>query len=707
ADNTSYSSDLDCLFDKDKKVLIQYPVASKNTSYTIPDTVTTIAGSAFVNANNLISLSLGEKVKIDQLNSLRLQLKSIKEFKVSDKNSSYSAKDGVLFNKQGDTLLFFPIEKGTAYKVPAGTVTIDTYAFLQSKLKYIKLPDSLITINENAFSGCTQLTTITIPKSVTKMNVTDFKYLRTLKSFYMESGSKLYASYLGILYNIERTQIIFVPQAYEKTVLKFPSTLISLSLGSFNLAKVTEITIPKALKELDVYNEYGKCFDKITLAVGNKNFVLYKGSLYNKNLTELFLFKNQKKAEFPNTLENINSSYLKNSKVTEMVIPAKTQIISLINTIYDISNLQKLTIAKDSPYYSMEDGMLLSKDKTVLYDIPRNMTALDIPASVISIADSLNCANRNLKKIIIPKLMTEIPSSFLLNQKYVELIEVDKGNSKFKSIDGILYTKDLTTLIYYPVKKANKSYIMPNNVKFIENSKYIIENSSLESITLSKELNYFDYNLEKSNSLQEIKVNERNVDYRSVDGVLYNKDMTELIAYPYQKKDNSFTIPDSVVTVSGLCYIKSYWIEEYEYTIEAFSNPNLKTLRIGDKVKTLFKTYEDNPIWDFKNLQNIEVSEKNPNYNSKDGALYNKDFTTMYLYPMDGRNSVLTIPSSVKEIREKALDAVVSNKYLKSIIVENENLDFSSDGITLSNLAGNYKYCRLGDMVYHKKRYYD
>ena len=52
-------------------------------------------------------------------------------------------------------------------------------------------------------------------------------------------------------------------------------------------------------------------------------------------------------------------------------------------------------------------------------------------------------------------------------------------------------------------------------------------------------------------SLTEIDVNEKNKNYTSVDGVLYTKDMTQLVAYPVGKKSAEFVVPDGVRKICG------------------------------------------------------------------------------------------------------------------------------------------------------------
>ena len=698
-DNAYYIAKDNCLYNKDMSVLIQYPIGASNTAYIMPDTVTAFINSAFVNTTNLQTVTIGANLQSDQFYRIRFRSAHIKEYKVDSNNPYYSVINGVLFNKKGDTLLIYPNEAAASYQVPEGTVAIEPYAF-DDNLKYIKLPSTLKTIKDSAFSSSSNLISITIPKSVGKMNVNyNFKYLNSLEAIHVESGNKYYASYNGILYNAAKTEMLLLPKAYKKTVLKFPSTLETLSIDKTIYKKATEIVIPKGLKT--IYTDSGdnaKFFDKITLPAGNKNFALYKGSLYNKAKTELVLFKKQQKAEFPSTLKEIDIKYLANSGITEMVISAKAKVSWGYN-VYDIPTLKKVTIDKKNSYYSVQNNMLLNKDKTILYDVPRNLTTLNIPSTVKKVDFSDHFNSSKLKTIVIPKSVTEIFYRMYYDVTTLEKIEVEKGNTKFASIDGVLYNKNLSEIIYYPVNKPSKSYVMPDSVKSMEYPFFFTQNPNLESLTLSKMLvEAGNYGFKYSKSLKEINVHKDNVTYKSVNGVLYNKDMTELLVYPYQKRDKSFTIPDTVKTVSGLSYYTVEYInEDAYYTIDVVSNPYLETLVIGKNVKTLFETLYNYQIWGFKNLQNISVSKDNPYFAAKDGALYNKDYTIMYLYPSNSKNATFTVSNSVKEISENVLDAITGNKYLKSIVVEDGNQYFSIDGVTLRNFNGNYKYARLGE----------
>lgn len=695
--NANYTSDKGCLFNKNKTALLQYPAASGNTSYVIPDTVTSINADAFRGADNLTTLTLGAKLGSSQLKNIRT-LKNIKELKVSKKNTAYSTKSGVLFNKKGDTLLWYPNGKGTTYSVPSGTRTIGGYAFYNSKIKKVTLPQGLKTIAKNAFGTCTKLTSITIPKSVTKIEPLNFDMAASLKTISVENGNKNYASYKGILYNAKKTEIAVIPYAYKSEVLQFPSTLKTLDLSQHRcFSQSKELIIPRDVAEIKYSTNVN--YSKISLEKGNKKFTLYNGSLYNKDKTVLYLLKKQSKQEFPSTLKNLSVSYyLKNSGVTELVIP---QNAKLYDWVY-IPTLKKITVAKDSKYHTMENGMVFNKDKTVLYDIPNDTKELIIPETVKKIDGNI-FTKPALTKIHIPSKVTDIYAGYLRGLKSVASIEVSPDNSAYTSIDGVLYNKDVSQLLYYPVNKQEKEYVMPDTVKSIV--AVISENPYLESITLSAGLTTSDgYQLAYSKALKEIKVSEESTALKSVDGVLYNKDMTQLLAYPSQKADKAFSIPDTVITVSGFQY--KNWVfkkgdDSYQYSYGSFEHPYLETLTVGKNVKELFYNSSGYGIVDFSSLKNIEVSEENPNYHMKDGILYNKNYTTMYYYSKDRTDAVLTIPSTVNEINYAFIKAVVNNKYLQTIKVE-DSKTFSTDGTALYNYAGNKLYFKLGDTEYLK-----
>ncbi|BCJ99893.1 leucine-rich repeat protein [Anaerocolumna chitinilytica] len=699
--NTSYKVVNGCLFNKNMTVLIQYPAASESESYVIPDTVTTIKNNAFIHTENLKTVTIGAGVERDQLKSIMGQLRNINAFKVSPFNKAYCSKDGVLFDKAGKILLLYPNGKGDEYFVPSGTVTLIKNSFYLSPIVKLTLPNGLKNINEGAFTQCNKLQEIYLPKTLVNLKIFDFLMLKSLKYIQVESGNKLYSSYRGILYNNAQTEIILVPGRYEESKLVFPSSLKKLELSTSLIKKANEITIPKNLKELS--GGSGRSFQNIQIASGNKAFILYKGSLYNKNKTKLYLFKKQEKAEFPDTLEELPVGQLIHSGVKEFVFPPAAKINDTSNGIYDIPTLKIVSMPKGSKYYILDDGMLFSKDKSVLYDVPQETKTVIVPDSVNEIS-SILFYKRNIERINIPKNITDINPFELISLKSMEYIEVASDNSMYKSINGVLYNKDVTQLIYYPVKKKDSSYTMPDTVKKIDNSQIIIKNPYLESITLSGDLEYKDYGFSGSSSLKEINVSTKNPFYKSVEGVLYDSAMTKIIAYPYQKPGKIFIIPDSVTDATGLYSIYQVFVDKGEsnYYYMVHLNPNLDTLAIGKNVEKLVdEDYYPNTLGGFPQLKKIMVNEGNQYYCMNNGILYDKNYTDMILYTAEHQDSVLKIPSTVKSIESIFFQSLIENNQIERIEVEAGNKSFRTYGTSLYGYFTTKKYYTIGDKEYH------
>ncbi len=92
--------------------------------------------------------------------------------------------------------------------------------------------------------------------------------------------------------------------------------------------------------------------------------------------------------------------------------------------------------------------------------------------------------------VVIPKTVTYILmhksgdshlTSFI-ESNAIEFFSVDEENPAYCSVDGVLYTKDMKTLVCYPPAKAGDTYIVPDGVERIEN--YAFRYSKLKKITL-------------------------------------------------------------------------------------------------------------------------------------------------------------------------------------------------------------------------------
>lgn len=132
--------------------------------------------------------------------------------------------------------------------------------------------------------------------------------------------------------------------------------------------------------------------------------------------------------------------------------------------------------------------------------------------------------------------------------------------------------------------------------------------------------------------LEKIEVDASNLAYASFDGALYDKYLTEMLICPAAK--TSLVLPETLKNIND----EAFW-----------GCSSFKTLALPARATGI-----DQRVFRFcKNLEAINVDDRNPMFSSSDGALYNKKVTRLLRCPA-GKSS-LDIPASVIFIELGAL----------------------------------------------------
>lgn len=141
---------------------------SSLTSVTIPDSVKSIGWSAFYGCSRLTSVTIGNSVTSISDYAFN-DCSNLASIEVKEDNDAYKSIGGNLYTKNGKRLVLYAIGK--------------------TETQFI-IPESVTSIWDNAFKGCSSLTSITIPSSVTSIGEYAFKDCSKLTTVYYKGSAQ-------------------------------------------------------------------------------------------------------------------------------------------------------------------------------------------------------------------------------------------------------------------------------------------------------------------------------------------------------------------------------------------------------------------------------------------------------------------------------------------------------------------------------------
>jgi hypothetical protein len=376
--------------------------------------VTGIRGLAFASCLGLVSITIPDCVTFIEAGAFRNN-PQLGEIIVSKDNLVYEAVDGVLFDKTTNTLHTYPCGKRMeSFDIPAGTTALGDYSFYHIHgLITATIPDSVISIGECPFTGCSKLSTIAVSENSHSFTMVD-----------------------GVLFDKATKTLVAYPCGKNATSYEIPLGTTTVGDNAFSSCiHLANVTIPNSVTSIG-RAAFSSC----------------------ENLTSIVL---------PDSITSIAShAFDFCTSLTASVIPSGVESIGA-GVYFGCSSLGAISVSDNNPIYTGVDGVLFDKATNTLHTYPcgKSTTSYNIPNGTAAIGDFAFTFCDGLTSITIPDGVISIGEhTFSACDNLVSVSVPDSVNSiGFGSFEG---NKNLTLNVVS--NSYADTYATENALRYVE-----------------------------------------------------------------------------------------------------------------------------------------------------------------------------------------------------------------------------------------------
>jgi len=364
------------------------------TSVTIPASVTSLGTGVFIWCNNLTAINADAS------------------------NTNYSSVDGVLYSKDGKTLIDYPSGRNSLFIIPDAVTAISDSAFYSGQLNAVVIPVSVATIGDEAFAYC--------------------GYLKDI----------------NVYWSLESPEVVLVSDnAFDEVTtsgcgLHVPTGLTDRYKtdsvwGKFST--IDEQTDPTAVS-LDKTETY----------------------LYIKRSFQLNATVEPANASEKNITWTSNSMIATVSSTGLVTAGSTVGTATIFATVKGTSIAASCTVHVDSTDFEVDDNHVLIAYLGVGGDV-----IIPDTLGISEIGQDVFANNATILSVTVPDAVKAIGGNAFGSCSNLTEINIGGGNPNYTSYEGVLYNKDLTTLIAYPAGKTDDSFSIVNSVSTIDNGAFI------------------------------------------------------------------------------------------------------------------------------------------------------------------------------------------------------------------------------------------
>ncbi|MGN0462519.1 MAG: leucine-rich repeat protein [Ruminococcus sp.] len=494
-----------------------------------------------------------------------------------------------------------------------------------TELKSVKLPSTLTSIGDYAFDCCTGLTQVTVPDSVTNIGKGAFFSCSRLKTATLPKSLKTLGD--GAFYDCISLQSIALGDSVT-------------SVGEFafgNCSKLQSVTIGSSLTE-----------------ISNQMFL---------NCSSL------KEIVIPNGVNTIGrKAFSKCTSLSSVTIPNSVSVI-MEEAFYGCSVLKSISTNAEA----------LGEQA---FTYCSELKALNLTDNLKSIA-KYTFYGCNLSELDIPSSVEEIEYGAFATSN-LQRINVD--NKKYTTVDGVVYSKDMTEIICHPgMKDDAEIFTIPDTVTTV--APYAFSNCyALKSVNFPESVEKIgDYAFENTSALEKIEI-PNTVTYVG-EGAFSNSNITDLTISGSVKEisrsafDNcggltTLTLGEGITKIDDFAFSECYSIENLE---------------LPASVKEVSSTAFYNT-----GIKSFSVNSLSENLTVEDGVLFTKDKKELVAYPPRKGDSAYTIPDGTEKVDDYAM---AMNNSVNCVTVPNSVSSIGKNALGFMKNYSSDSYDRIADFM--------
>ncbi|HZJ78620.1 MAG TPA: leucine-rich repeat protein [Clostridia bacterium] len=360
------------------------------------------------------------------------------------------------------TFLFCQKLESVTFGNSIKTISADAFANC-TKLDNLVFPDSLETIKSYAFKRCTFLTNISFGSGIKTIENNAFYYCESLGNVVMPIsittiGKSAFTNCTNLIMHCYKNSVSHI-YAMENNI----QFVLLVSLESISITSLPTKLLYVIGDELDlsglVVTVY---FDNETNEVVGDYAVsgFSSGTVGTKTVTVTYETKTD---SFEVEIIDFNYS---------LINPTQVEITDYLG------------VGGDVVIPSFIDGITVVSIGDNAFRNCTNIDSITMPDTVTSIGNNAfnNCTG--ISQIDILQNVTSIAKTAFMGCSSLKAINVSSANGYYKSVNGVLFSKNASKLLLYPSAKSGVAYTVPSSVRDID--KYAFHNcKNLNSLTIS------------------------------------------------------------------------------------------------------------------------------------------------------------------------------------------------------------------------------